>query len=70
MEKKTKTQTIRFPGVGEIQLNKERKLSLSWGQVNFDLKSFGLHFFEQENISATYNTTKKIISWKIITKKT
>ena len=60
-KKRLKTQTIRFPGVGEIQLNKEKKIEfIPWGQVNFDLKSFGLHFFERENISATYNTTKKI----------
>ena len=51
-KKRLQTQTIRFPGIGEIRLNKEKKIEfIPWGKVNFDLKSFGLHFFERENIS-------------------
>lgn len=60
-KKRLQTQTISFPGVGEIRLNKEKKIEfIPLGQINFDLKSFGLHFFERKNISETYNTTKQI----------
>ena len=60
-KKRLQTQTIRIPRVGEIRLNKEKKIEfIPWGHTNFDLKSFGLHFFERKNITESYNTTKQI----------
>ena len=50
-KKRLQTQTLRFPGVGEIKLNEESKFEFSpLGKVNFELKSYGLHFFERNKI--------------------
>ena len=60
-KKRLKTQTIRFPGVGEIQLNKEKKIEfIPWGQVNFDLKSFGLHFFERAYVKILKHVNRSL----------
>ena len=38
-KRRLQTQTVRFPGVGEIRLNSARKIDfIPWGKVNFDLK--------------------------------
>jgi len=58
-KKKLQTQTLRFPGVGEIRLNQERKIQFSpWGKVNFDLNSFGLHSFERKSIQISVKYPK------------
>jgi len=45
-KKRLKTQTLRFPGVGEILLNFDKKITfIPWGKVNFDTSSFGLTHF-------------------------
>ena len=50
-KKRLQTQTLRFPGVGEIRLNAEKKIQFTpWGKINFDLKSFGLNAFERKPI--------------------
>ena len=58
-KKKIQTQAILFPGVGEIYLNKEKKIAFNpWGKTNFDLNSFGLHFFKRETIIESNFTPK------------
>ena len=58
-KKRLHTQTLHFPGVGEIRLNTAKKIEFSpWGKINYDLKSFGLHFFERQPIGESFNTTK------------
>lgn len=58
-KKKLQTQTLRFPGVGEIRLNPERKIQFTpWGKINFDLNSFGLHTFERKPILESVNHLK------------
>lgn len=58
-KKKLQTQTLRFPGVGEIRLNQERKIQFTpWERINFDLNSFGLHYFEREPIQESVNHIK------------
>ncbi|MFQ3340421.1 MAG: hypothetical protein ACI9TK_000072 [Flavobacteriaceae bacterium] len=48
-KKRLKTQTLRFPGVGEIQLNLDRKIIFNpWVRVNFEIKSFGLSSFDRK----------------------
>jgi hypothetical protein len=48
-KRRLQTQTLRFPGVGEIFLNSSRKIEFTpWGNVNFDLKAFGLSPFKRE----------------------
>ncbi len=50
-KKRLNTQTLRFPGVGEMHLNEEKKLVFSpWGKVNFDLLSYGLKAFHRNPI--------------------
>ena len=50
-KRRLQTQTLRFPGVGEIRLNSSRKIEfIPWGKVNFDLKAFGLSHFKREPI--------------------
>ena len=50
---------MRFPGVGEIRLNQERKIQFTpWGRTNFDLYSYGLHYFEREPIQESVNQIK------------
>ena len=50
-KKRLQTQTLRFPGVGEIRLNAEKKIQFTpWRKINFDLKSFGLNAFERKPI--------------------
>ena len=53
-KKRLKTQTLRFPGVGEILLNFDKKITfIPWGKVNFDTSSFGLTHFKRK---LSYNT--------------
>jgi hypothetical protein len=48
-KRRLQTQTIRFPGIGEIRLNSARKIDfIPWGKVNFDLKAFGLKVFNRD----------------------
>jgi type II secretory pathway pseudopilin PulG len=48
-KKRLKTQTLRFPGVGEILLNFDKKITfIPWGKVNFDTSSFGLTHFKRK----------------------
>ena len=48
-KRRLQTQTIRFPGIGEIRLNSARKIDfIPWGKVNFDLKAFGLKSFNRD----------------------
>ena len=48
-KKRLKTQTLRFPGVGEILLNFDKKITfIPWGKVNFDSSSFGLTHFKRK----------------------
>lgn len=48
-KKRLKTQTLRFPGVGEILLNFHKKITfIPWGKVNFDTSSFGLTHFKRK----------------------
>lgn len=50
-KKRLQTQTLRFPGVGEIRLNAEKKIQFTpLGKINFDLNSFGLIAFERKLI--------------------
>ena len=45
-KRRLQTQTLRFPGVGEIRLNSARKIDfIPWEKVNFNLKAFGLKVF-------------------------
>lgn len=47
-KKRIQTQTLRFPGIGEILLNAEKKIQFTpSGKINFDLKSFGLYIYER-----------------------
>jgi hypothetical protein len=47
-KKRLQTQTLRFPGVGELRLNAEKKIQfIPWGKVNFDLHTFGLVPFKR-----------------------
>jgi hypothetical protein len=53
-KRRLQTQTLRFPGVGEIRLNKARKIEfIPWGKVNFDLNSFGLSSFQRNPLNKT-----------------
>lgn len=53
-KRRLQTQTLRFPGVGEIRLNKTRKIEfIPWGKVNFDLNSFGLSSFQRNPLNKT-----------------
>ena len=48
-KKRLKTQTLRFPGVGEILLNFDKKITfIPWGKVNFNTSSFGLTHFKRK----------------------
>ena len=48
-KKRLKTQTLRFPGVGEIRLNLDKNITfIPWGKVNFDTSSFGLSSFKRK----------------------
>jgi hypothetical protein len=48
-KRRLQTQTLRFPGVGELRLNAARKIEfIPWGNVNFDLKAFGLTEFRRD----------------------
>ena len=58
-KKRLQTQTLLFPGVGEIKLNKENKFEFSpLGKINFELRSYGLHFFERNKIKERKFTPK------------
>ena len=60
-KKRLKTQTVLFPGVGEIKLNQENKFEFSpLGKINFELRSYGLHFFERNKIKERTFTSKTI----------
>ena len=53
-KRRLQTQTLRFSGVGELRLNKDRKIEfLPWGKVNFDLNSFGLSSFQKNPLIKT-----------------
>ena len=53
-KRRLQTQTLRFPGVGEIRLNKARRIEfVPWGKVNFDLNSFGLSSFQRSPLNKT-----------------
>lgn len=53
-KKRLKTQTLRFPGVGEILLNFDKKITfIPWGKVNFNTSSFGLTHFKRKLSSNT-----------------
>jgi hypothetical protein len=59
-KRRLQTQTLRFPGVGEIRLNQSRKMEyMPWGKVNFDLNSYGLSSFHRTPL--TIQTTQKIM---------
>lgn len=59
-KRRLQTQTLRFPGVGEIRLNSTRKIEfIPWGKVNYDLKAFGLHPFKRDPLMT--NTTLKLM---------
>ena len=61
-KKRVKTQTLHFTGVGEIQLNLDRKITFSpLGSVNFNINSFGLSSFHRKPILKV-NVEPKIIS--------
>ena len=48
-KRRLQTQTLRFPGIGEIRLNSARKIDfIPWEKVNFNLKSFGLKVFNRD----------------------
>ena len=48
-KRRLQTQTLRFPGVGEIRLNSARKIVfIPWEKVNFNLKAFGLKVFNRD----------------------
>lgn len=68
-KKRLQTQTLRFPGIGELRLNTEKKIQFNpWGKVNFDLQTFGLVPFKraplekevlkQKHISPMENSSK------------
>ena len=60
-KKRMRTQTLHFTGVGEIQLNLDRKITFSpLGNVNFNINSFGLSSFHRKPI------LKVIVEPKII----
>jgi hypothetical protein len=60
-KKRLQTQTLRFPGVGEIRLNAEKKIQFTpWGKINFDLKSFGLNAFERKPIEENIYKPKTV----------
>ena len=60
-KKRLQTQTIHFPGVGDIKLNEENKFEFApWGKVNFELRSYGLHFFKRNKIKEPTFTRKTI----------
>lgn len=51
-KRRLQTQTLRFPGVGEIRLNKARRIEfVPWGKVNFNLNSFGLSSFQRSPLN-------------------
>ena len=53
-KRRLQTQTLRFPGVGEIRLNKARRIEfVPLGKVNFDLNSFGLSSFQRSPLNKT-----------------
>ena len=53
-KRRLQTQTLRFPGVGEIRLNEVRRIEfVPWGKVNFDLNSFGLSSFQRNPLNKT-----------------
>lgn len=48
-KRRLQTQTLRFPGIGEIRLNSARKIDfIPWEKVNFNLKAFGLKVFNRD----------------------
>ena len=58
-KKRLKTQTLRFPGVGEILLNFDKKITfIPWGKVNFDTSSFGLTHFKRKLSNNTITQPK------------
>ena len=60
-KKRLKTQTLRFPGVGEIRLNLDRNIRFTpWEKVNFDPSSFGLSHFKRETLHKPRIQTKII----------
>lgn len=59
-KRRLQTQTLRFPGVGEIRLNAARKIEfIPWGKVNFDLKTYGLTEFKRDPLMT--NTTPNLM---------
>ena len=49
-KKRLKTQTLHYPGVGEIHLNLNKNITfIPWGKVNFETSSFGLTFFNRKS---------------------
>lgn len=48
LKRRLQTQTLRFPGVGEVRLNTARKVEfIPWGKVNYNLEAFGLNAFNR-----------------------
>ena len=46
------TQHLTFAGIGEIRLNQQKKINFSpFGEVNFDLSSYGLGSFIRKSIN-------------------
>ena len=59
------TQQLSFPGIGEIRLNKEKKITFyPDGKINFDLSAFGLSNFYKKPIKNSnnklFNTPQKM----------
>ncbi len=60
-KKRLQTQTLRFPGIGELRLNTERKIHFTpWGKVNFELHAFGLIPFKRDPLILNSNEPKII----------
>ena len=56
MKKRLQTQIIFFPGVGEIQLNRGKKIQFTpLDEINFEIKSFGLHSYQRQTIKKVSN---------------
>ena len=54
------TQQLLFPGIGEMRLNSQKKITFyPDGKINFDLSSFGLGSFCRKPINLNHTDTEK-----------
>ena len=58
-KQKLNTQQLSFPGIGEIKLNTQKKITFyPDGKINFDLNAFGLSSFYRKPLKNHNNTNE------------